>query len=125
MGVGLDLLARFQLHWPGGWLGFSSVITNLISLRSKRAIMSKDKEKEAILAAAQAVYEQKGARGATIDDIAKASKVDVKKVKAIYPTADAILDEMITRDVAESSELFTKVINDRGKADIKLTRLIR
>lgn len=87
--------------------------------------MSKDKEKEVILAAAQTVYEQKGAKGATIEDIAKAAKIDPKKVKTVYPTADAILDELITRDVNESSELFTKVINDRGKADIKLTRLIR
>jgi AcrR family transcriptional regulator len=87
--------------------------------------MSKDKEKEAILTSAQEVFARKGALESTLDEIAKGAKLDSKKLKSHYSSVEAILDEIISRDVNESSELFTKIINDRGKADIKLTRLVR
>lgn len=87
--------------------------------------MSKDKEKESILLAAQDVFARKGATEATLDEIAKEAKLDSKKLKAHYNSVETILDEIIDRDISESSELFTKIINDRGKADIKLTRLVR
>ncbi|MGI8908397.1 MAG: TetR/AcrR family transcriptional regulator [Candidatus Sumerlaeaceae bacterium] len=87
--------------------------------------MSKDKEKETILTAAQDVFARKGSLATSLEDIAKEAKLDSKKLKAQYPSVEALLDEIIDRDVTESSELFTKIINDRGKADIKLTRLVR
>jgi len=89
--------------------------------------MSKDntKERDAIIMAAQAVFARKGANEATIEDIAKEAKLDGKKVKAMYGSVEVLLDDIIDRDVNESTELFTKIINDRGKADIKLTRLVR
>lgn len=87
--------------------------------------MSKEKEKDSIMIAAQEVFARKGANEATLEDIATESGVDVKKVKATYPNVESILDEILDSDITDSSELFTKVINDRGKADIKLTRLVR
>lgn len=89
--------------------------------------MSKEapQDRDSIVAAAQTVFARKGANDATIDDIAKEAKLDAKKVKGLYPSVEALLDDIIDRDVSESTELFTKIINDRGKADIKLTRLVR
>jgi len=87
--------------------------------------MSKEKDTEAILTAAQEVFARKGAIEATLEDVASEAKLDVKKVKALYPSVEAILDDVLDQDITDSSELFTKVINDRGKADIKLTRLVR
>lgn len=87
--------------------------------------MSKEKEKETILNAAQEVFAQKGANNTTLEDIAAEASIDVKKIKATYPTVESILDDILDRDITDSSELFTKVMNDRGKADIKLTRLVR
>jgi AcrR family transcriptional regulator len=87
--------------------------------------MSKEIENEQILAAAQEVFARKGAVDATLDEIAAEAGVDAKKLKALYPSVEAVLDEILDRDISDSSELFTKVINDRGKADIKLTRLVR
>lgn len=87
--------------------------------------MSKENDNEKILAAAQEVFSRGGTLEASLDDIATEAGLDAKKVKALYPTVDAMIDEILTRDISESSELFTKVINDRGKADIKLTRLVR
>jgi AcrR family transcriptional regulator len=87
--------------------------------------MTKDKEKEGILAAAQDIFARHGTLRTSLDDIAKEAKIDPKKLKSIYPSLESILDELIDRDVTESTDLFTKVINDRGKADIKLTRLVR
>lgn len=87
--------------------------------------MSKDKDNEAILSAAQDVFARKGANDVSLDEIAAEAKIDAKKVKSIYASVEEILDEILDHDVSESSELFTKVINDRGKADIKLTRLVR
>jgi AcrR family transcriptional regulator len=88
--------------------------------------MPKDKDhKAAILEAAQEVLARKGAEAATIEDVAKEAKLDLKQVKGSFATIDLIIEELIGRDVSEVSELFTKIINDRGKADIKLTRLVR
>ena len=87
--------------------------------------MAKDKDKDAILAAADAVFQTKGASSTSLEEIAKQAKLDLKHVKAAYSSADALLNDVISRDVEESSDLFTKIMNDRGKADIKLTRLVR
>ena len=87
--------------------------------------MSKEKENEAILTAAQELFARDGANNVTLEQVASESGVDLKNLKSQYDTIEAILDEILENDVAESSELFTKVINDRGKADIKLTRLVR
>lgn len=85
----------------------------------------KEKGKEGFLAAAHEVFNRRGASKATLEEIAKEAKSDVKHVKAHFSSVDDALEQMITRDVEETSELFTKIINDRGKADIKLTRLVR
>lgn len=87
--------------------------------------MSKEKENEAILIATQELFARNGANNVTLDDVAAEAKLDLKKVKSHYPAIEDILDEILERDIADSSELFTKIINDRGKADIKLTRLVR
>lgn len=87
--------------------------------------MSTEKETDKILAAAQEVFARQGAVDATLEDVAAEAGLDVKTVTAAFPTVEALLDGILERDVEESSELFTKVINDRGKADIKLTRLVR
>lgn len=87
--------------------------------------MSKEIDNEKVLAAAQEVFARKGAMEATLEDIATEADVDVKKLKTIYPDVETVLDEILDGDISDSSDLFTKVINDRGKADIKLTRLVR
>ena len=89
--------------------------------------MSKEKEKlkETVYGAAHSVFLKKGIAATTLEDVAKEAKTDLKSVKGTYPTMDSLLAELINRDIEESSQLFTKVINDRGKADIKLTRLVR
>ncbi|MBX7245722.1 MAG: TetR/AcrR family transcriptional regulator [Candidatus Sumerlaeaceae bacterium] len=87
--------------------------------------MSKDKQKDALIAAAHAVFTKKGANSATLEEIAKEAKVDTKTAKSIFANTSAIISDIISRDVDETSELFTRIINDRGKADIKLTRLVR
>ncbi len=87
--------------------------------------MSKEKEKETILQSAQELFSGKGTTHVSLEDIAAASGLDIKKVKAIYPSVESIIDDILEKDISDSSELFTKVINDRGKADIKLTRLVR
>ncbi len=88
--------------------------------------MPKDKDiKPALLDAVQEVLSRKGLSATTLEDVAKEAKVDLKQVKAAFATVDLLVEEAIGRDIEETSELFTKIINDRGKADIKLTRLVR
>ena len=87
--------------------------------------MSKDKDRDAILAAGQEVFARQGVDQTTLEDIAKEAKLDLKKVKALFPDTQSVLDEIIQRELDETSELFTKVVSDRGKADIKLTCLVR
>lgn len=87
--------------------------------------MSKEIENEAIITAAQELFAEKGAMTVTPEEIAARADMDIKKLKTHYADVEQILDEILERDIADSSELFTKIINDRGKADIKLTRLVR
>lgn len=87
--------------------------------------MSKEINNEQILVAALEVFARNGTLNASLSDIAAEAELDEKKVVALYPSVEEIIDEILARDIEESSELFTKVINDRGKADIKLTRLVR
>ena len=87
--------------------------------------MAKEKEKIDVHAAANAVFARKGASQTTLEDVAKEAKVDLKQVKAQYPSVDALVQDVIRRDLEDSTELFIRIINDRGKADIKLTRLVR
>lgn len=87
--------------------------------------MSKEKENEVILIAAQELFAEKGATNVTLDEIAAGAGMDTKKLQSHYVDIEQILDEILERDIADSSDLFTKIINDRGKADIKLTRLVR
>ncbi len=87
--------------------------------------MSKENENEVILAAAQELFAEKGATNVTLEDVAAGSAMDLATLKSHYADIEQMLDEILERDIADSSELFTKIINDRGKADIKLTRLVR
>lgn len=87
--------------------------------------MSKENEKESVISAAQDLFVSKGTNNVSLEDIAAAAKLDLKKVKAQFSSVEAIIDEILETDISDSSELFTKIINDRGKADIKLTRLVR
>ncbi|MGC8741737.1 MAG: TetR/AcrR family transcriptional regulator [Candidatus Sumerlaeaceae bacterium] len=80
---------------------------------------------DAIFEAAQKVFRSKGCAKASLEDIAKEAKIDVKKLKSAYPSVEAIIQGILDKDIAESTELFTRIINDRGKADVKLTRLVR
>jgi len=100
-------------------------LPNLSTGSASQKPMSKEKEKETILQSAQELFSGKGTTRVSLDDIAAASGLDVKKVKASYASVESIIDDILEKDISDSSELFTKVINDRGKADIKLTRLVR
>jgi len=82
------------------------------------------RDHEALLAAAGSVLAKRGAE-ATLEDIAKEAKVDIRRARTIVSGPGELLDQIIQREVAESIEIFTKAINDRGKADVKLTRLVR
>lgn len=88
--------------------------------------MAKDKDiKTALLDAAQEVFSRKGVATSTLEDVAKEAKVDARQAKAAFGNLDSLVAELIGRDIDQTSDLFTKVINDRGKADIKLARLVR
>lgn len=85
----------------------------------------KEKDKSEILAAAQEVLARKGIDQLTLEEVAKQLKSDVRQVKAAFASKEALLGDLISKDMEESTELFIRIINDRGKADIKLTRLVR
>jgi AcrR family transcriptional regulator len=80
---------------------------------------------DAVFEAANAVFRAKGCAHTTIEDIAKQAHADLRKVKAAWPTTEALVQAILERDIQEASDLFTRIINDRGKADVKLARLVR
>ncbi|MCX7018797.1 MAG: TetR family transcriptional regulator [bacterium] len=95
--------------------------------------MPKEKTRESIIEAAQEVFSHKGVSKTTLEDIAKhlsastpsGAKIDMNIIKSEFPKIDDVIEEIIGHDIDESSELFTRIMNERGKADIKLTRLVR
>ena len=86
---------------------------------------AKEKERETLLEVGAELIAAKGVTQTTLEEIAKQSRLDIKKAKVHFADSDAVLDELLRRELDDTSELFTKVVNDRGKADIKLTRLVR
>jgi AcrR family transcriptional regulator len=86
--------------------------------------VDKAQDREALLAAAVTVLARRGAE-ATLEEIAKEAKLDIRRARAVVSGPGELLDEIVRREVAESIDIFTKAINDRGKADVKLTRLVR
>jgi len=87
--------------------------------------MPKEKIRQSIIEATHELFTRKWVSKTTLDDIAKHMKTDIKTVKSIFPKIDDVIDEIIGHDIEESSEIFTRIMNERGKADIKLTRLVR
>jgi AcrR family transcriptional regulator len=84
----------------------------------------KARDRDALIAAAIPVLARRGPE-ATLEEIAKEAKLDIRKARAAVAGVEELVDDIIRREVAESIEIFTKAINDRGKADVKLTRLVR
>jgi AcrR family transcriptional regulator len=80
--------------------------------------VAKEKDKDALVSAAQEVFTRKGFKGSTLEEIAKEAKTDVKSLKGSFPSMEAVLHAVLDRDIEETSELFTKVINVRGKGVI-------
>lgn len=83
------------------------------------------KEKEEILSVANDLFMERGPGEVGLNDIAEKAGMDLTTVESLYPNVMAIINDLLVEELETSSELFTKVMNDRGKADIKLSRLVK
>lgn len=78
-----------------------------------------------MLTAANEIMMDVGPQGLTIAGVSEKSGLDIKKIEAQFPTVNKIIEELVSRDIEFTSDLFIKTMNDRGKADIKLSRLVK
>jgi AcrR family transcriptional regulator len=84
-----------------------------------------EKEKTAVHKAARELFDKKGIEQTTLADIASAARLDLKIVKRQYANSSEVLREILSEGIDVTSKYFQKIVNERGKADVRLTRLVK
>ncbi len=84
-----------------------------------------EKEKTSLHKAAKEMFDKKGVEGTTLAAIATAAHVNPKTVKKQYAKSSEILREILSEGIDVTSRYFQKIVNERGKADVRLTRLVK
>ena len=83
-----------------------------------------EKGKASIHKAAKDLFSKKGVEQISLAAIANGANVDLKAVKKQYGNSTEILREILSEGIEETSRYFQKIVSERGKADLKLTRLV-
>ncbi len=81
--------------------------------------------KKKIFNAAQKVFDEKGFYEASLDEISESAEISVKEVKELYPSKERIFNEIMSEGIDVITQFLHKIINERGKADAKITKIIR
>ena len=84
-----------------------------------------EKEKTSLHKAAKELFDKKGVEETTLAAIATAAHVDPRAVKKQYAKSTEILREILSEGIDITSRYFQKIVNERGKADVRLTRLVK
>ncbi len=77
-----------------------------------------------IINAAKVLFSKKGFKNTSIDLIAKECKIDKGKLEKHFKKPMDILEKIIGNGVQELTDIFTKIINERGKSETKLSKLV-
>ncbi len=82
-------------------------------------------EKEQVFIAAQTIFSEMPVSKVSLKDIADASNVNVKKITSDYEDSQTLLHSILVEGIEDTTKLFIRMVDARGKADIKLIRLVR
>ena len=82
-------------------------------------------EKERVFQSTRRLFSERPVEQIHMKDVAAVSGVDTKRLVDEYKTPQELLKNIITQGIDESTNLFIRMVDARGKADIKLIRLVR
>ena len=87
--------------------------------------MLTQEEREKIFNAAQKIFDEKGVHDATLEDISDASGIALPTIVENFNNKSKILNEILSGGIEVITQYLHKLINERGKSDVKITRLVR
>jgi AcrR family transcriptional regulator len=82
-------------------------------------------EEERITEKLQTFLAEKTIDEVTIEELGRAAKVSVQKIRAEFNTAAEIVSRILAKGIEESSRLFLKIVEEKGKPNVKIERLVR
>lgn len=86
--------------------------------------MQKKGIEEKIIDTARALFTKVGFKNTTMDMIAKECGVDKKMIQKHFKDTLDILEKIVGKGVKELTDIFTRIINERGKSETKLSKLV-
>ncbi len=87
--------------------------------------MLSEEQKEELFEVCGGIFSKKSIEAITLKDIAEESGISEKDINEEYKTVEDLLESIIVQGIEESTKLFIRMVDARGKADIKLIRLVR
>jgi AcrR family transcriptional regulator len=84
-----------------------------------------EEERERVHEVARTIFLEKPLEEVTLKDIADESKINLKTISKEYETPQHILREIILQGVDVTTNMFKRMVDARGKSNIKLLRLVR
>jgi len=79
---------------------------------------------EKIIDTAKALFAKVGFKNTSLDMIVKESGVDKKTIQKHFKDTLNILENIVGKGVKELTDIFTRIINERGKSETKLSKLV-
>jgi len=95
-----------------------------VSALPKVTDLHRERRRQAILDAAQAVFVQKGYQLATIDEIAARSALSVGAIYRYFPTKSDIMLTLLEERLGRGPELFHRLTGEGGSAWQRLSRCV-
>lgn len=87
--------------------------------------MLNNETKEKVFQIAQKIFSTKPLKEISLNEIAAESGVELRELREEFKSPEELLCAVLTRGIEEATKLFIRMIDARGKADIKLSRLVR
>ena len=87
--------------------------------------MLTDEQKARLFEVAREIFSEKPLKEITVKEIAARCDFKEKALLDDFKSAEDVLREIILQGIDETTNLFIRMVDARGKADIKLIRLVR
>lgn len=87
-------------------------------------MLSKE-DREKVLAAAQDLFNQKPLSEVDMKAIAEASGISQTEITEEFKNPREILRTIVSQAIEEATKLFIRIVDARGKADMKISRIVR
>jgi AcrR family transcriptional regulator len=83
------------------------------------------KDEEKIAETLQTLLAERNIESISMEEVAGTAKVSPEKIRSQFNSVADIVRYLLAKGIDESSRLFLKIVEERGKPDVKIERLVR